>query len=89
MLPDRDLNIIRECAKAYEVGELFLFGSSISNPETANDIDLGVLGLEPSRFFSFYGDLFMKLDKPVDLVDLSETSKFTALVFKYGKKIYG
>ncbi len=89
MLPDRDLNLIRECAKAYEVEELFLFGSSMSNPETANDIDLGVRGIAPSRFFSFYGDLFMKLDKPVDLVDLSEASKFTALIFKYGKKIYG
>ncbi|MEK7729726.1 MAG: hypothetical protein AAB354_15070 [candidate division KSB1 bacterium] len=88
MLLDHDLNLIRECAAAYEVGELFLFGSSLRNPETANDIDLGVLGIEPSRFFAFYGDLLMKLDKPVDLVDLSESSKFTALIFKHGARIY-
>ncbi len=89
MLPDRDLNIIRECAQTYDVGELFLFGSSLRNPETANDIDLGVWGIQPGRFFPFYGDLLMKLDKPVDLIDLSQTSKFSALIFKYGKKIYG
>ncbi len=89
MLSDTDIKIIRDCATEYGVREVVLFGSMLRDPQSAHDIDLGVLGIEPGRFFSFYGDLLMKLGKPVDLVDLSQPSKFTALVLKRGKKIYG
>lgn len=89
MLPSHEMKIIQDCAKEYGVQEIILFGSALRDSQTANDIDLGVLGIEPQKFFAFYGDLLMKLHKPVDLVDLSEPSKFTALILEDGMKIYG
>lgn len=89
MLPQNEMQIIQDCAKDYGVKEIILFGSALRDPQAANDIDLGVLGIQPQKFFAFYGDLLMKLRKPVDLVDLSESSKFTDLIFKRGIKIYG
>lgn len=89
MLPNHELQIIQDCAKTYGVQEIILFGSALRDPQSANDIDLGVSGIAPQKFFAFYGDLLMKLGKPVDLVDLSESSKFTDLILKRGKKIYG
>ena len=89
MLSDADIKIIRDCATEYGVREIVLFGSTLRDPQSARDIDLGVLGIEPKHFFAFYGDLLMKLGKPVDLVDLAQPSKFTALILRRGKKIYG
>jgi len=89
MLSDADIKIIRDCATEYGVREIVLFGSTLRDPQSAHDIDLGVLGIEPKHFFAFYGDLLMKLGKPVDLVDLAQPSKFTALILRRGKKIYG
>lgn len=89
MLSNKDMQIIHSSAQEYGVKEIILFGSSLRDPENAHDIDLGVLGIAPEKFFAFYGDLLMRLRKPVDLVDLSESTKFTALILSRGKKIYG
>ena len=40
-------------------------------------------------FFKFYAELFKRLPKPVDLVDLSKKNLFNELVEKKGIKIYG
>ena len=89
MLSETDLKLIHAAAKEYGVKEIILFGSSLRDPENAYDIDLGVLGIAPEKFFAFYGDLLMRLRKPVDLVDLSDSTNFTALILRRGKKIYG
>ena len=89
MIPESDLKIICHYAKEYGANAIFLFGSSLCDSSSAHDIDLGVIGIEPAKFFSFYGELLMKLNQPVDLIDLSRPSKFSALVMKRGKKIYG
>lgn len=52
------------------------------------DIDLAVEGLAPEEFFRFYGDLLFSLSKPVDLVDLSQDSKFTRLIRREGLPLY-
>ena len=89
MLPNHEMKIIHASAQEYGVKEIILFGSSLRDPENAHDLDLGVLGIAPEKFFAFYGDLLMRLRKPVDLVDLSENTKFTTLILRRGKKIYG
>jgi predicted nucleotidyltransferase len=89
MLTKREKDIITLYAKKYNVSSVFLFGSSVRGRNNARDIDLGVKGIKPSLFFRFYGELFKHLEKPVDLVDLSEESLFTKLVEKNGVKIYG
>lgn len=89
MLTKKEQDIIKQCAIKYKVSSVFLFGSSLEKQKKANDIDLAVKGIKPSLFFSFYGELFKLLDKPVDLVDLSEKSLFTNLIKEKGVKIYG
>jgi predicted nucleotidyltransferase len=89
MLTESDKNAILLLARQYGVHKVFLFGSSTESKEEARDIDLGVIGIEPRRFFEFYGDLMFHLSKPVDLVDLSKDTKFNALIKREGIPIYG
>jgi uncharacterized protein len=88
MLSKADRKAVIECAGKYKVSSVYVFGSSLGKGK-ANDIDLGVDGIEPRLFFSFYGDLIGKLSKPVDLVDLSDGSLFSRMVLKEGVKVYG
>jgi predicted nucleotidyltransferase len=88
MLSASDKKAINACAKKYSARSVYLFGSSLGKGK-ANDIDLGVEGVEPLMFYKFYRDLMFALSKPVDLVDLSKKSKFNDLVIKDGVKVYG
>jgi len=89
MIAEKDKNIILECAKKYDVACIILFGSSARKDKKANDIDIGVKGIEPQLFFKFYAELFKHLSKPVDLIDLSKKSLFNELAEQTGVKIYG
>lgn len=89
MINPSDQAVIVRTAQKYNVATVFLFGSSLSEDERARDIDLGVKGINPAVFFKFYSELMRQLSKPVDVVDLSEPSRFNALVEKRGVKIYG
>lgn len=88
MITKKEKDLIIRCAKKYNVSSVYLFGSSIER-KRGNDIDLAVKGVKPELFFKFYGELFRYLDRPVDLIDLSEHSLFTKLIKKRGVKIYG
>ncbi len=89
MLSDSDKEFILRCAQKYNVGEIYLFGSSLDANDQARDIDLGVKGINPTLFFKFYGELLRHLSKSVDLVDLSHKTLFNELVEKRGVRIYG
>ncbi len=89
MISDIEKDIILQCAKKFEVSTVILFGSSLGDEQNANDIDLGVKGIDPKRFFKFYAELFKKLSKPVDLVDLTRKSLFNDLIEETGMRIYG
>jgi len=89
MITKTEKDIIVQCAAKYEVSSVILFGSSLDDGVEANDIDLGVEGLDPKRFFKFYAELFKKLPKPVDIVDLSRKSRFTELIMDTGIRIHG
>lgn len=89
MITKKEKDIILQCAKKYNVSSIILFGSSIREDKKANDIDIGVKGIEARLFFKFYAELFKHLSKPVDLIDLSKKSLFNDLVEETGVKIYG
>ncbi|VVB87739.1 Uncharacterised protein [uncultured archaeon] len=89
MISENDEKIIVRYAKKYKVSSIILFGSSLKKGEKANDIDLGIKGIEPRVFFKFYAELFKNLSKPVHLIDLSKKSSFNDLVEETGQKIYG
>jgi predicted nucleotidyltransferase len=89
MISQADRDTIIELARDYRASYVVLFGSSLDDTREANDIDLGVKGLDPRLFFRFLGDLLMRLSKPVDLVDLTRRDLFNQLVEKRGVRIYG
>lgn len=88
MLNKNEITVIKKLAKKYKLKSVFLFGSSADN-ENYNDIDLAIEGIESGLFFSFYGELFKNLSKPVDLVDLKHKTAFNKLIREIGLKIYG
>jgi len=77
-----------DLAKKYGATRLLLFGSALDDPENSNDLDLGVDGIEGLKFFEFGGILETKINKLVDLVDLSSDNRFTRHISKTGKFIY-
>lgn len=89
MIAETDKDVIIKCAKKYNVSSVILFGSSLSKSEKANDFDIAVKGIQPELFFKFYAELFKRLSKPVDLVDLSRKSLFNDLIEETGVIIYG
>ena len=89
MISEADKKIIVELSEKYHVKRVLLFGSSADPFKEGRDIDIGVEGIEPREFFDYYGHLMLKLSKPVDVIDLSETSKFVTLIKKEGIPIYG
>lgn len=89
MISEKDKKIIQGLSEKYHVKKVLLFGSSADPFKEGRDIDLAVAGIDPREFFKYYGDLMLNLSKPVDLIDLSDESKFTALVKEEGVPIYG
>jgi len=89
MITEYEKDVILRYAKKYNVSSVFLFGSSIEKEEGANDIDLGVRGIEKKLFFKFYAELVKHLSKPVDIVDLSQKSLFNDIIEETGVRIYG
>jgi len=89
MISEIDKKIIRDISKRYRVKRVLLFGSCIDSSRESRDIDIAVEGISTKDFFKYYGDLLLNLSKPVDVIDLSETSRFVSLVKKEGIPIYG
>ncbi len=86
MITETEKDVILSCAEKYNVSCVFLFGSSV---EGANDIDLGVRGIDPRVFFKFYAELVKRLPRRVDVVDLVRKSLFNDMVVETGVRIYG
>ena len=88
MLPTKDKEAITRIAVRYQVTRLLLFGSGADPTREGRDIDLAVEGLPPGEFFRFYGDLLFSVSKPVDLIDLSQDTRFTRIVREEGIPLY-
>ena len=67
MITEHEKGIILQCAK--NIMFLIFFIWFINRKDNgANDIDLGVRGIEPNLFFTIYAELVKQFPKPVDLV---------------------
>ena len=88
MISSKLRKIIKGCAEDFQVKSVWLFGSALADETKAMDIDLAVEGLDSDKFFEFYGQLFLELPKPVDLVDLSQEPPIAIIVRKKGVCIY-
>jgi len=88
MITDTDKKIIEELARKYHAKRVLLFGSSLSPSWEYRDIDIGVEGVEGKDFYTFYGELLFALSKPVDVVDLSQKTRFVELILREGIPLY-
>jgi predicted nucleotidyltransferase len=67
---------------------VFLFGSMVTGKIHQNsDIDIGIKGLPPEKFFSVYSKLYMGLDNKVDLVDFDYDNQFFSLLERIGEVV--
>ncbi len=89
MITEKDKRIIQELSQKYKVKRVLLFGSSIDQKRASNDIDIAIEGISPKEFFKYYGDLLLQLSKPVDVIELTGSSKFIRLIEKEGELLYG
>ena len=88
MISTKDRAEIVRLAKHYQARRVLLFGSSADPQHEGRDIDLAVEGVRPEQFFEFYGELMFALSKTVDLVDLSDDSKFNRIIRREGIPVY-
>lgn len=66
--------------------ECYLFGSQVNgNADENSDIDIGIKGLPPQKFFATHSMLEDVTGKTVDLVDFDEKPQFFALLQDLGE----
>jgi predicted nucleotidyltransferase len=88
MITEKDKKIIQDITRKYHASRVLLFGSALSDTAENRDIDLAIEGVADKDYYAFYGELLYALSKPVDIVDLSRTTKFIELVLKEGVPLY-
>lgn len=90
MIPKADLDKAIEIAKKYDIGKMYLIGSSLyKEPSEVNDYDFAVMDIPPGNFFKFYGELLQAMPKNVDIINLSgRITKFKSIVMREGKLVY-
>jgi len=87
MITEQDRASIQAIARKYRVSKVLLFGSSLSADTESRDIDIAIEGIAAADYFTFYGELLCALSKPVDVVDLSQKSKFVEMVKREGVRL--
>ena len=67
---------------------VYLFGSMVTGKIHDNsDIDIGIKGLPPEKFFKAYSKLYMNLDSEIHLVDFDCDNRLFSLLEKQGEVI--
>jgi uncharacterized protein len=79
---------IVDICKLYGATRLILFGSALSSPDEARDIDIACDGVEGWKFFELGGKLEDELMIPLDLIPLTPKDEFSEYIEKTGKVIY-
>ena len=87
MITAKDRDTILELASKYQVSKVLLFGSSLSEADESQDIDIAIEGIADKDYFTFYGELLCRLSKPVDVIDLTKKSKFVEMVMREGIRL--
>jgi predicted nucleotidyltransferase len=67
---------------------IYLFGSLVTGKiNEKSDIDIGIKGLPPEKFFKVYSKLYMNLTNEIDLVDFDYDSDFYSLLERLGEVV--
>ena len=85
-LPDtykKDIQIAVKILKNEGCKNIYLFGSLVTgNFNESSDIDIGIEGLPPEKFFSTYSKLGIQMNNLIDLVDFDFSKDFFEIVKK-------
>ena len=74
-------------AKAYGATRLILFGSGMTTPEKAKDLDLACDGVMGWKLYELGARLEEELQVPLDLIPLTPPTRFTRLIESKGKAL--
>lgn len=86
MVSDVVLGRISSILKNEGCKEVFLFGSHITGRANENsDIDIGIKGLQPAKFFSTYARLDSEINERIDFVDFDEQPGFFEFLNSIGE----
>lgn len=72
-------------AKTYGATRLILFGSALSRPDQAHDLDLACDGVAGWQLYELGARLEEALQVPLDLVPLTPSTRLTQLIERRGK----
>jgi predicted nucleotidyltransferase len=82
----KDVEMAANLLKDEGCQSIYLFGSLVTGKIHHNsDIDIGIKGLPPEKFFRVYAKLDNNLLNDVDLVDFDENNNFYALLNSLGE----
>jgi predicted nucleotidyltransferase len=83
-----DIDIAMNLLKTEGCESVYLFGSLVTGESHRNsDIDIGIKGLPPGKFFNVYAKLDNCLSNNIDLVDFDANNKFYNLLYSLGEVI--
>jgi len=67
---------------------VYLFGSMVTGKiHPSSDIDLGVKGLPPAKFFKTYSKLYTGFDNEINLVDFDSDNQFFSMLEKLNEVV--
>jgi predicted nucleotidyltransferase len=88
-LPEKYREDIKKAANLLKnegCSSIYLFGSLVTGKiNEKSDIDIGIKGLPPEKFFKVYSKLYMNLTNEIDLVDFDYDSDFFSLLERLGE----
>jgi predicted nucleotidyltransferase len=86
---DKEVEKIVAISKKFGANKVVLFGSCISDVQSARDIDVAVSGVKAADFFKFYGEVSTAVDDEVDLIDLDDVREHLRhRILSKGKLLY-
>jgi predicted nucleotidyltransferase len=88
IVPDERMRRAVEALKEFGARRVLLFGSFLTDPENANDVDLAVEGIPLNRIIDASVALHDILEVQADLVSREENPKFFDFVARYGRFLY-
>ena len=84
----KDIDRCIVIAREFGAVRLILFGSALTNPDQASDLDLGCEGVEGWNVYRLGARLEDELRMRIDLVALSANDRFSDYVRTHGRVIY-
>jgi predicted nucleotidyltransferase len=90
-IPERYREDIKKsyvCLKKHGCATVYLFGSLVTGKtHDESDIDIGIKGLPPEKFFRAYADLGSNLVNDYDLVDFDSSHELFSLLDRLGEVV--